>query len=68
MTVFWCIIALICTGVGIACIAIPEEMIYMRNHAGFKECEPTEFHIRMERIKGITAIVIAIVIVICVFI
>ena len=68
MTVFWCIIALVCAGFGIASIVIPEDMIYMREHAGFRDCEPTEFHILMERIKGIAAVIIAIIIVICLFI
>lgn len=65
MTVFWCITALVCIGMGIASIVIPEDMIYMREHAGFRDCEPTEFNIRMERIKGVFLVVVAIIIIVC---
>ncbi len=68
MTVLWCIIALVCAGLGIASIVIPEDMIYIREHARFMDFDPTERYIRMERIKGAFLVAFAIVIIICLII
>ena len=62
MNVLFWILALILVGLGIASIVKPEEMIYMREHAFFRECEPTQFYIFLERIRGILSIVAAIII------
>lgn len=67
MNVLFWLLALILAGLGVASIVKPEEMIYMREHAFFRECEPTQFYIFLERIRGVLSIVAAIIIVISTF-
>ena len=67
MTVLLWFVGLILIGLGIASIVKPEEMIYLREHLLFRECEPTEFYIFLERIRGVLSIVAALFIIISTF-
>lgn len=67
MKVFACIVAFLLAGISIARIAMPEDMIYMRYHRWFQDAEPTELHIRGERICGIIGILAAVIILIIAF-
>ena len=58
--VYW-ICAILLIGLGIFRIALPEESIYLRAHWRFKDCEPSETYIKMERFGGILCIVFAVI-------
>lgn len=68
MTFLWCILALICGGFGVAFIVKPEEMIRWGSWMLYESCEPTEFHIHAERVKGVFMVIMAIVILISIFV
>ena len=68
MTFVWCILSLICGGLGIASIVKPEDMIRWGDLMMYESSEPTEFHIHLQRVKGVFMVVIAIVILIYIFV
>lgn len=51
-------------GIGIFRIVKPEESIYIREHWRFRDCEPSETYIKMERFSGIICLVAAVIIII----
>ncbi len=52
---------------GIFRVVKPEESIYLREHWRFRDFEPSEYYIKMERFSGIVSIVLSIVVFICIF-
>ena len=68
MQVIYFVTALVLAGISIAKIVMPEDMIYMRYHRWFQDAEPTELHIRRERIGGIAGVIVAAIILVVTFI
>ena len=65
MKTFLCwIFGLVLVGFGIFRIVKPEESIYMREHWRFKDFEPSEAYIKMERFSGIICIICAVILII----
>jgi hypothetical protein len=63
--VYW-ICAILLFGSGIFRIVLPEESIHLREHWRFREYEPSETYIKMERFGGIVCLVFAVILVIAI--
>ena len=66
MDIIYWICAILLFGVGIFRIVLPEESIYLREHWRFKDCEPSETYIKMERFGGIISIIFAVILIVIV--
>ena len=65
MKEFFCwLFCFVFAGIGIFRIVKPEESIYMREHWRFKDYEPSEAYIKMERFSGIVCLIVAVILII----
>lgn len=64
MDIIYWICAIFLFGSGILQIALPEESIYLRMHWRFKDFEPSENYIKLERFRGILSLIGAVILVI----